>query len=157
MLLLKRHLVELVRAGRKRQTIRLWSRPLVRPGQITFAPGLGRLLITAVDQLPSLDALTDADARDDGFASKAALLEEIRRIYATPHAVSKPKRHPSRPQTPARAVYRVRFQWPLPDAAQTARTPASSKPARPKKRPGMSKAQRQKLHAYILIHKPRRA
>ena len=65
MLLLKRHLVALVRAGKKRQTIRLWSRPLLRTGQISFTPGLGKMLITAVDQLESLKDLTEADALAD--------------------------------------------------------------------------------------------
>ena len=51
MLLLKRHLIDLVRAGKKRQTIRLWKSRRLRPGQISFTPGLGKMRITAVDTL----------------------------------------------------------------------------------------------------------
>jgi hypothetical protein len=132
MLLLKRHLVELVRAGKKNQKIRLWRRPLVRPGQISFSPGLGRLRITAVDELESLEVLTEADARADGFDSLPDLLREIRTIYAPP-ARPKQRRYPARAQEQSRRLYRVRFEWPLPehlDDAEKAGTRSAKKIAR---------------------------
>src|SRR5438874_1869002 len=110
MLLLKRHLVELVRLGKKRQTIRLWSRPLLRAGQISYTPGLGKMKITAVDKLPSLAALTPADALADGFPSLPALLAEIHRIYG-----------PTPP--PNRHVYRIQFSWPIDAAGKTLTLP----------------------------------
>jgi hypothetical protein len=99
MLLFKRHLLARIRDGTKRQTIRLWKYPRVRPGQITFAPGLGRLQIIAVDTLPTLAALTRADARADGFATKKALLEEIHRLY--------------NPLPTDRHIYRIQFRYPV--------------------------------------------
>jgi hypothetical protein len=120
MLLLKRHLVELVRAGKKRQTIRLWSRPLLRPGQISYTPGLGKMLITAVDQLTSLSDLTEADAIADGFDNLKSLMAEIRRIYGA----TIPKN---------RNVYRIQFQWPH-EGAHVAPPPARSTGFSPKKK-----------------------
>ena len=111
MLLLKKHLVELVRAGKKRQTIRLWDRPHVRVGQISYTPGLGQLKITGIDELPHLDALTDADAIADGFASLPELLREIHHAY------------PVIP--PGKRLFRVTFQWPLPAGAPVA-SPATT-------------------------------
>ena len=99
MLLLKKHLVALVRAGKKRQTIRLWSRPIVFAGQISYTPGLGRLRIVSVEELPGFYALTDADAVADGFTDRAALLAELHRHY------------PVIP--PGRRLFSVVFQWPL--------------------------------------------
>jgi hypothetical protein len=123
MLLLKRHLVELVRAGNKRQTIRIWARQLVSPGQISFAPGLGRLRITAVDVLPSLEALTEADAVDDGFATRAELLAEIGRIYSPAEVArgrkrDKPTRRDRKDPGRRRTVYRVKFEWPVAEGAE---------------------------------------
>ena len=102
MLLLKRHLIALVRAGKKRQTIRFWSRPRVRVGQLAYTPGLGRLRIDTVDTLPSLAALTAADARADGFPTRKALLAEITRIYGPAVA-------------PGKTLYRIGFTWPPPE------------------------------------------
>src|SRR3954462_8724112 len=99
MLLLKKHLVALVRAGKKRQTIRLWTRANLRAGQISYTPGLGKMKITAIDQLASLSDLTEADAKADGFDSLGELLAEIRRIYGK----SIPK---------DRKVFRIKFDWP---------------------------------------------
>lgn len=152
MLLLKKHLVELVRSGKKRQTIRLWSRPLLRAGQVSYTPGLGRMKITAIDQLPNLESLTEADALADGFDSLAALLREIQRIYGA--------------GTRGRCVYRIRFEWPI-DAAGEAlvTTPAMVKTKRAtptaaarKPRGGgaiaMSVRQRQSLRAFVLSQAP---
>ena len=115
MLLLKRHLVELVRRGKKRQTIRLWSKPLLRVGQISYTPGLGKMKITAIDQLPSLNALTEADAKADGFDSLAALKAEIKKIYGPD--ISRILNAP-RPTTPPRRIYRIQFDWPIDDAGK---------------------------------------
>jgi len=106
MLLFKRHLVELIRRGQKRQTVRLWSRPLLQKGQISYTPGLGKMKITAVDLLPSLAALTEADAIADGFPSLATLLAEIHKIYG-------------KPLPPNRQLYRIRFSWPIDAAGRT--------------------------------------
>jgi hypothetical protein len=159
MLLLKRHLVALVRAGKKRQTIRLWSRPLLRPGQISYTPGLGKMLITHVDQLAGLKDLTEADAIADGFTDLKSLMAEIRRIYGA--AIPK-----------NRNVYRIRFQWPLDDngkptpppkheATRTRTTTKKSPPAAhalpPARRTSrhMTRTQRESLRTFILARAPR--
>jgi len=152
MLLLKRHLVELVRAGKKRQTIRLWARPIVRPGQISFSPGLGRLRITAVDELDSLEALTEADARADGFDSLADLLTELRSIYAPPPA-AKRHRYPKISRKRDQRIYRVRFEWPLPAHLQKA--PASA-PRNARKKSKPTRSRRKSVPAETLVVKPTR-
>jgi hypothetical protein len=71
-------------------------------------PGLGRVRIITVERLPSLAALTRADALADGFTTRREMLAEIRRLYAG---------------ATGRAVYRVRFVWksgPQPRHAQRA-------------------------------------
>jgi hypothetical protein len=103
MLLLKKHLVALVRTGKKRQTIRLWDRPHVRAGQISYTPGLGKLKITRIEELPHLDSLTQADAIADGFATLPELLQEIHNSY------------PVIP--PGKRLFRVIFEWPWPPTA----------------------------------------
>jgi len=109
MLLFKRHLVELVRQGKKRQTIRLWTKSMLKPGQISYTPGLGKMLITQVDELPSLKALTEADARADGFANLQGLLAEIHKIYGR----EIPKN---------RLILRIAFQWPVEEPPGTAKS-----------------------------------
>lgn len=169
MLLLKRHLVELVKAGKKRQTIRLWSRPLLRAGQISFTPGLGKMRITAVDELPSLSALTESDALADGFPTLAALLAEIRRIYG-----------PGASQSQTRRLFRIQFEYPLspeekpktqpaklkakPASGQPPvvrkKTASSAAPSRKSKienrKSRMSPDQRQSLRSFILARAPHR-
>jgi hypothetical protein len=163
MLLLKRHLVTLVREGKKRQTVRLWTRPLLRPGQISYTPGLGRMRITAVDILPSLAALTEADARADGFASLRDLRAEITRIYGS--------------RINGRTIYRIRFDWPIDDAGAAlvlataapaaATSRATARPSRNPKNPShnaasrkphrqtrMTPGQRQTLRRFILENVP---
>ncbi|HVX83697.1 MAG TPA: ASCH domain-containing protein [Phycisphaerae bacterium] len=142
MLLLKRHLVTLVREGKKRQTIRLWTRPLLRPGQISYTPGLGRMLITAVDILPSLEALTEADARADGFASLRELRGEITRIYG--------------PRVKGRTIYRIRFDWPI-DAAGAALVLESAAASATASRPAARSSRIQKIPSHSAAsRKPRR-
>ncbi len=101
MLLLKKHLVELVRQGRKRQTIRFWSRPIVFAGQISYTPGLGKMKILSVEVVDGYAGLTEADAIADGFANRAELLAELERTYGPP------------PE--GKTLYRVRFDWPVDD------------------------------------------
>lgn len=121
MLLLKKHLVDLVRAGKKRQTIRFWSRPVVRVGQISFTPGLGKMLITKVEQLAGIEQLTQTDALADGFASRAELLAELKRHYPT--------------VPPGKRLFRVVFEWPLQTAG-----PKSGSVAQPSSVPPVSNA-----------------
>jgi hypothetical protein len=182
MLLLKKHLVRLVREGKKRQTIRLWARPVVRPGQVSYTPGLGRMRILSVDPVPTLDALTDADARADGFPDRTAPLAEIRTIYGNiPTAPGKSA------APPARTLFRITFDWPI-DAAGRAlvlapdppiparsvhapppavpkppkksarpaprRSPAAPRPAPAAARRPMSAAERQALRGFVLARAP---
>lgn len=102
MLLLKKHLVKLVRDGKKRQTLRFWTRPIVTVGQVSFTPGLGRMLITGVEVIHDMNELTDADALADGFNNLAELMAELRRIYPRIPPVGK-------------KLYRIAFEWPVPD------------------------------------------
>ena len=114
MLLLKKHLVDLVRAGKKRQTIRYWTRPIVYAGQISFTPGLGKMKILRVEELAGYQSLTLNDARDDGFDTLEELLAELKRNY------------PEVP--PGKRLYRVVFQWPV--ALPTTDAVVENKPAR---------------------------
>lgn len=80
MILLKKKFLDLVRSGAKRQTVRVWPKRRLRAGQVEFIPGLGRIRITAFEPVSPED-LTDDDARLDGFASRGALLDELRALY----------------------------------------------------------------------------
>jgi hypothetical protein len=80
MLLLKKKFFEAVLSGAKRQTVRVWPRRRLRAGQAEFIPGLGRVRITAFEAVRPQD-LTEEDAVLDGFASRAALLDELRELY----------------------------------------------------------------------------
>ncbi|MEM6328885.1 MAG: ASCH domain-containing protein [Planctomycetota bacterium] len=80
MLLFKRKFLDAIRRGEKTQTIRLWKHRLMRTGQRSFTPGVGPIRVTLVEEV-SLDALTDADAQPDGFATADALRHELRTIY----------------------------------------------------------------------------
>ena len=80
MLLFKRKFLPAIRAGEKTQTIRLWKHRMMRTGQRSYIPGVGGVTITRVDEV-QIDALTDADAVPDGFATADALREELRSIY----------------------------------------------------------------------------
>jgi len=61
-------------------------------------PGLGRIRVTAFEPVRLAD-LTEEDAVLDGFASRAALLEELRSLYG--------ERLESIP------CFRIRFFYPL--------------------------------------------
>lgn len=80
MLLFKKKFLAAILAGEKTQTIRLWKHRRMRGGQRSYIPGVGRIRLTAVEEV-DLDALSDADARPDGFPTAVALREEIGRLY----------------------------------------------------------------------------
>jgi len=80
MILFKKKFLDLIRSGRKRQTIRIWPKRRLRPGQREFVPGLGLIRITAFEGVRPED-LSEDDARLDGFESRAALLDELRSLY----------------------------------------------------------------------------
>lgn len=80
MLLFKRKFLSAIRSGEKTQTIRLWKHRRMRVGQKSYIPGVGRVRITRVDEV-ALEALTDADALPDGFATADDLRAELQSIY----------------------------------------------------------------------------
>jgi hypothetical protein len=80
MLLFKKKFFDAITSGRKRQTVRIWPRRRLRAGQIETVPGLGRVRITAFDPIRP-DDLSEEDAVLDGFASRAALMDELRALY----------------------------------------------------------------------------
>jgi len=80
MILLKKKFLDLVRCGVKRQTVRVWPKRRLRAGQKEYIPGLGAIRITAFEPVSPAD-LTEEDARLDGFASREALLAELRSLY----------------------------------------------------------------------------
>ncbi|NNM85789.1 MAG: ASCH domain-containing protein [Phycisphaerales bacterium] len=127
MLLLKKHLVDLVKAGKKRQTIRFWSHAIVKPGQVSFTPGLGRMKILSIEELSGLHALDEADAQADGFESLAELLAELKRNYPV--------------VPPGKRLFRIKFQWPIvqelsPARLAKAKPSATIRPKARKKTPG---------------------
>lgn len=80
MLLFKKKFLEAIRAGEKTQTIRLWKHRKMRVGQRSYIPGAGYIRVVDVADV-ELAALTDADARPDGFESADLLRDEIARLY----------------------------------------------------------------------------
>lgn len=81
MMLFKKKYLDAIRSGRKTQTVRVWKHRHVRAGQISYIPGVGRIRITAIDEV-RLEDLSDEDAIRDGFASAAELVSEVRELYA---------------------------------------------------------------------------
>lgn len=69
-----------IRAGTKTTTIRRWAKPLLTAGQRAYAPGLGWLEITDVQEL-SLERLTKEEAKADGFATADALRKALGEMY----------------------------------------------------------------------------
>ncbi len=53
---------------------------MMRAGQRSYIPGIGYIHIERVEQI-ELERLTDEDALPDGFATAAALREELTTIY----------------------------------------------------------------------------
>jgi len=102
MILLKKKFLDLVRCGEKCQTIRLWPKRRLRPGQREYIPGLGRIRITAFQRVTPAD-LTDEDARLDGFASREALLAELRSLYGG--------------RLDGAPCFRIRFSYPIEEDA----------------------------------------
>lgn len=80
-LLFKKKFLQAIRTGSKTQTIRVWKQRYVRAGQISYTPGIGRIRITAVEEV-ALKELNDEDARPDGFESAEELRREICSLYA---------------------------------------------------------------------------
>ena len=81
-LFFKKPLQLAIREGRKRTTIRRWpaARPALRAGQKVFSPGLGWLLVDAVEPV-DIAALGDDDARADGFETAAGLRQVLLSLY----------------------------------------------------------------------------
>ena len=101
MLLFKKKFLEPIASGAKRQTIRVWPRRRLRAGQVEFIPGLGRILVTAFEPVRP-DDLTEEDAVLDGFASRQAMMDELRSLYG--------ERLGEAP------CFRIRFSYPAPAA-----------------------------------------
>ncbi len=80
MLLFKKSFLDAIRAGEKTQTIRLWKWRRMRAGQRSYIPGAGHILVDAVDAV-EMGALTDDDARPDGFDTAKALRTELESLY----------------------------------------------------------------------------
>lgn len=114
MILLKKKFLDLVRRGEKQQTVRLWPKKRLRDGQVEFIPGLGRIRITAFERVEPAD-LTEEDARLDGFASREALLAELRALYGE--------------ALDGAPCFRIRFSYPLEEEGAAASEPASDTPA----------------------------
>lgn len=110
MILLKKKFLDLVRTGAKRQTVRVWPKRRLRAGQNEYIPGLGRIRITAFERVAPAD-LTEEDARLDGFASREALLAELRALYGD--------------RLDDVPCFRIRFTYPA-DAADSADADAAS-------------------------------
>ena len=66
--------------GAKTTTLRRWRKCRVQAGDAVDAPGVGKLIVKAVEPI-EWKMLTEADARADGFKSLAELNRAIRRIY----------------------------------------------------------------------------
>lgn len=80
MLLFKKKFLDAIRRGEKTQTLRLWKYRRYRPGQRSFIPGIGSIMIDQVDEV-TWDELTETDALLDGFSSLESLRQEIEQIY----------------------------------------------------------------------------
>lgn len=80
MLLFKRKFLDAIRSGEKTQTIRLWKHRMMRDGQRSYTPGVGRMRIDRVEAV-EIEQLTDADALPDGFPDAESLRRELREIY----------------------------------------------------------------------------
>jgi hypothetical protein len=80
MLLFKKKFLPAIRSSQKTQTIRVWKYRRMRPGQRSYIPGAGYIRLTKVEEV-QIDALTDDDARPDGFDTADQLREEIARLY----------------------------------------------------------------------------
>jgi hypothetical protein len=68
-MLIKREVLEAIRAGRIDLQFRRWTRPTVKPGGTLKTP-LGRLRIGAITDMRPED-VTEADARRAGFTDRS--------------------------------------------------------------------------------------
>ena len=82
MLLFKKKFLPAIRSGEKTQTIRLWNVCRMKAGQRSYIPGAGYIRVESVAPV-EIDALTDEDARPDGFATAEALRAELATLYAS--------------------------------------------------------------------------
>lgn len=89
---------DLVRRGAKTQTIRIWKRLIVRPGEVHRITGGGRVKIESVEVV-TLDDLTEADAQVEGCSSLTALVQAIGEIYGAALDAGD------------RTTYRIRFTY----------------------------------------------
>ncbi|MDK1030381.1 MAG: ASCH domain-containing protein [Planctomycetia bacterium] len=80
MLLFKKKFLDLIREGKKTQTVRIWPKRRLKVSQKEFIPGLGKVQITGFEPI-SVDDLTEADAQADGFDTLEALLGAIKEMY----------------------------------------------------------------------------
>ena len=110
-LFFKKPYQEAIRAGRKRTTIRRWDKPRVRAGEQAFSPGLGWLMIEAVDAV-ELERLGEADAVADGFETASEMRTLLLSLYP---------RH----QTDGKQWFRVHFvlHAPQPNRGRRAHQP----------------------------------
>jgi hypothetical protein len=76
----KKQFHDAIACGRKTTTLRRWRKCRWQAGDLLTAPGVGSLMLEAVEAV-DWTSLTDADARCDGFESMAELNRVIRRIY----------------------------------------------------------------------------
>jgi hypothetical protein len=105
MLLFKKKFLAAIRCREKTQTIRLWRVCRMRAGQRSYIPGAGYIHVLSVDPV-DIDALSDADARPDGFTTADALRQELATLYAEQLAAG-------------HHAYRIRFEL-LSDEEQAA-------------------------------------
>jgi hypothetical protein len=82
LLLFKKVFAQPIVTGQKTTTLRRWDRPRCRPGQRVFAPGVGYLQVTEVQQV-LLKNLSDHDAQQDGFPTTRALRATLKSLYGS--------------------------------------------------------------------------
>jgi len=102
MLLFKKKFLDLIRSGAKCQTVRIWPKRRLRPGQVEFVPGLGRIRVTAFEAVRPADR-SEEDARLDGFGSRDALLSELHALYGD--------------LLDGLPCFRIRFAYPAPEVS----------------------------------------
>jgi hypothetical protein len=79
-LFFKKQFFAAIRDGTKRTTIRRWPKARVSAGRDAYAPHIGWLSIEGVETV-QLKHLDEADARADGFESRASMLRALRKLY----------------------------------------------------------------------------
>ena len=112
MLLFKKKFLPAIRSGEKTQTIRLWNVCRMKSGQRSYIPGAGYIRVVSVDPV-DIAALSDDDARPDGFTTADALRLELATLYADQLATG-------------HRAYRIRFSV-LSDEEQAAAIAARKK------------------------------